>query len=401
MAIDLKSVEVHGVRTRAWSGPPRPASRALALALVLLGALAPALAAKEPAKAADPRVAAAHDLAEALRVAVGSPGMSVAVAVGPDVVWAEGLGEADAENHVPVDPKTRFRVGSLSKLLTVALAARLLEEGKLELDAPIQRYVPSFPVKDAAKPITPRQLAGHLGGIRHYMPQDFMRAPKTYSDLTEALEIFRDDPLIGAPGEKYFYSSYGYNLLGAALEGAGGGEFSSLVGRYVLEPLHLAATTADDPEALLEFRARPYLRLEGGALRNEKAIDSRFKLPSGGFVSTASDVARFATAHADPGYLKKETLELLITSQTTMAGEETGVGFGWRLGKDAAGRRFLHHGGAIEGGRAMLVLYPEEKLAIAVLTNLSRAHFGEADAQKVAAPFLGTPSPAAVPAPPR
>ncbi len=339
-------------------------------------------------RAADPRTETAHREAEALRVAVGSPGLSVAVAIGDEIVWAEGFGEADAENHVPVDPKTRFRVGSLSKLLTAALAARLLEEGKLDLDAPIQRYVPDFPVKDAEKPITPRLLAGHLGGIRHYLPLDFMRPAKTYLNLTGALEIFRDDPLVGPPGTKYNYSSYGYNLLGVALEGAGGAEFLGLVTRYVLEPLHLARTTADDPQALLEDRARPYLKTDGGELRNEKAIDSRFKLPSGGFLSTASDLARFAAAHAAPGFLKAETLDLMFTSQKAAAGEVTGVGLGWRIAKDPAGRRIFHHGGSIEGGRAMLVLYPDQKLAIAVLTNLSRANFAETEVGKVAEAFL-------------
>lgn len=330
-------------------------------------------------------------------MAVGSPGLSVAVAVGGDIIWAEGLGEADAENHVPVDPRTRFRVGSLSKLLTAALAARLVEEGKLDLDAPIQAYVPAFPVKDPERPITPRLLAGHLGGIRHYLPLDFLRPQKTYPNLAEALELFRDDPLIGPPGSKYNYSSYGYNLFGVALESAGGGEFLSLVARYVLDPLHLAATTADNPEALLEHRARPYRRPEDGGLRNEKAIDSRFKLPSGGFVSTATDLARFAAAHLEPGFLKAETLAALFTSQKTTAGEDIGVGLGWRIAKDPAGRRIYHHGGSIEGGRALLVLYPDQKLAIAVLTNLSRASFAEAEVGKVAEAFLAAQVPKAQP----
>ncbi len=357
---------------------------ALAFGLVF----APALEAKPPAsRPADPRIAAAHQEAEALRLAVGSPGLSVAVAIGGEIVWAEGLGEADAENHLPVDPKTRFRIGSLSKLLTAALAARLLEAGKLDLDAPIQLYVPAFPVKDPDRPITPRLLAGHLGGIRHYLPLDFIRPPKTYPNLAEALEMFRDNPLVGPPGTVYNYSSFGYNLLGVALEAAGGGEFGSLVARYVLDPLHLAATTADNPEALIEDRARPYRKADGG-LRNEKPIDSRFKLPSGGFLSTATDLARFAAAHEAPGFLKQETLDILFTSQKKASGEETGVGLGWRIAEDPAGRRIYHHGGSIEGGRAMLVLYPDQNLAIAVLTNLSQARYAEAEVGKIADVFL-------------
>jgi CubicO group peptidase (beta-lactamase class C family) len=264
-----------------------------------------------------------------------------------------------------------------------------VEEGKLDLDAPVERYVPGFPAKDPERPITARLLAGHLSGIRHYAPADSSIPPtKTYANLSEALGIFRDDPLLSRPGDKYNYSSYAYNLLGVELEGAGGGEYLSLVRRYVLTPLRLERTGDDDPYALVEHRARPYEREADGTLRNERAIDSRFKLPSGGFLSTAPDLARFAGAHAKAGFLQKKTLDLLFTGQKTTAGEETGVGIGWRVGLDTAGRRIHHHGGSIEGGRSMLVLYPDQDLAIAILTNLSQARYGTIETQKVAEPFL-------------
>lgn len=327
----------------------------------------------------------ARAYAEELRVQVGSPGLSAAVAVKGTVVWAEGFGLADLEAGVPVSPETRFRVGSVSKLLTVAAAAKLVEAGKLDLDAPVQRYVAAFPEKDG--PITSRQLAGHLAGIRHYAPADFALPLRHYDSLAEGLAIFQKDPLVHLPGTAYLYSSYGYNLLGAVVEGASGKTFNAAVDELVAVPLGLSGTVPDEPAPIVERRARPYRRDAGGQLANERPIDSSYKWPSGGFLSTAGDLVRFGSAHLRDGYLKAETRTLLFTSQSA-AGKETGVGLGWRIGKDGAGRRILHHGGAIEGGRAFLLLYPDQEVAVAILTNLSGARFAEAEAQKLAEPFL-------------
>lgn len=334
----------------------------------------------------------ARAMMEELRTQTGSPGLSAAVAVDGRIVWAEGFGLADAENQVPVSPESRFRLGSISKLITAAAAAKLVESGKLDLDAPVQRYVPSFP--DKGQPITPRQLAGHLAGIRHYAPQDFALPVRRYERLTEGLGIFQNDPLVHAPGSAYLYSSYGYNLLGAVVEGASGKDFAGAVDELVIQPLGLKSMALDYPERIVERRVRFYRREADGSLFNERAIDSSYKWPSAGYLSTAGDLVRFGSAHLRDGYLKPETRSLLFTPQHissgASAGEETGVGIGWRIGKDGAGRRILHHGGAIEGGRAFLLLYPDEKIAVAILANLSGARFAEGEAQKLAELFLET-----------
>ncbi|HWM92738.1 MAG TPA: serine hydrolase domain-containing protein [Thermoanaerobaculia bacterium] len=338
-----------------------------------------------------PAAQRARTMMEELRSQTGSPGLSAAVAVGGKVVWAEGFGLADLENQVPVSPESRFRLGSISKLITVAAVARLAETGKLDLDAPVQRYVPSFPEK--GHPVTPRQLAGHLAGIRHYAPQDFQLPVRRYERLAEGLAIFQNDPLIHPPGT-YLYSSYGYNLLGVVVEGAHGKDFGAAVDELVIQPLELKSTLLDDPARIVERRVRFYRRESdgtlAGSLSNERAIDSSYKWPSAGYLSTAGDLVRFGSAHLRDGYLKPETRSLLFTSQRNSAGEETGVGIGWRIGRDGAGRRFLHHGGAIEGGRAFILIYPEERIVVAILANLSGARFAEAEAQKLAQQFMET-----------
>ncbi len=367
------------------------------LAAAGLHAQVPAV--ETPPAAARPTTRATA-MMEELRVQVGSPGLSAAVAVGGELVWAEGFGLADEEGKVPVRPATRFRVGSLSKLITVAAVVRLVEEGKLDLDAPVQRYVPGFPGfpsfpeqgPEKAQPITPRLLAGHLSGIRHYALPDLALPVRHYDRLADGLEIFQKDPLVHPPGTAYLYSSYGFNLLGVVVEAVQGKDFPAAVEELVLGPLKLNATEVDEPSWVMVGRARFYRRAADGRLFNEKAIDSSYKWPSGGFLSSGPDLVRFGSAHLRDGFLKPETRTLLFTSQHTAdgttEGKPTGVGIGWRIGTDKAGRRIYHHGGAIEGGRAFLLLYPDEGIAVAILANLSGARFAEDEAQKLAELFM-------------
>jgi CubicO group peptidase (beta-lactamase class C family) len=151
-------------------------------------------------------------------------GFSVAVAVNGRVVWTQGYGYADLEQKVPVTPETKFRIGSVSKSLTAAAVARLAQEGKLDVDAPVQRYVPTFPDKGVV--ITTREVGGHLAGIRPYNDGEFETCAH-YANVVDALDIFKNDPLIAPPGTKFSYSSYGFNLISAVVRGAAGESFRS------------------------------------------------------------------------------------------------------------------------------------------------------------------------------
>ena len=148
------------------------------------------------------------------------PGISVAVAMGGELVWSAGYGLADLENFVPAKALTMYRLASVSKPITAVAAMQLSEAGKLDLDQSIRRYVPGFPVKPWT--ITARHLLGHLGGIRHYENGEEINSTRHYPDMLSPLKIFQNDPLVAEPGARFHYSSYGYVLLGAAIEAAAG-----------------------------------------------------------------------------------------------------------------------------------------------------------------------------------
>jgi CubicO group peptidase (beta-lactamase class C family) len=301
---------------------------------------------------------------------LGAPGAQVTVMREGRVVWSEGFGWADVEQEVAVTPLTRFRAGSVSKSLTSAALGLLLQEKRIDLDAPVQRYVPSFPQKPW--PVTVRELAGHTAGVRHYLGDEFA-SQRHYATVTEGLRIFQDDSLLFQPGTKFFYSTYGWNLLSAALEGASGTPFLQLMQTRVFGPAGMRYTVAEHPDSIIPFRARTYTRGDsGGGIVNALYVDNSNKWAGGGFVTTTEDLARFGQALLDGTLLKPETVRLLWTSQRTSDGKETGYGMGWFVDRDAAGRRRVWHSGGSMGSTAYLLLYPDQRLVVALLVNSDR-----------------------------
>ena len=298
------------------------------------------------------------------------PGLQVAVAVGGKLVWSEAFGYADLAREVPVTAETQFRIGSVSKPLTAAAVALLYERGKLDLDAPVQRYVPSFP--DKGYPITTRQLAGHLAGIRHYRGDEFL-LNRHFDTVLEGLAIFQGDLLLSPPGTKFSYSSYGWNLISAVVEGAAGQDFLTYMSRNVLRPLGLTHTAPDRVDSLIPNRTRFYERGADSGFVPAPPVDNSYKWAGGGFLSTAEDLVRFGSALLEPGFLKAATLELLFTSQKTTAGEPTGYGIGWFVATDGRGHRWVSHGGGSVGGTTAFSVDRDSRVVVAITSNLTGA----------------------------
>lgn len=320
--------------------------------------------------------AAARSTIESVRKEGEIPGMSAAVWFVDEIVWSEANGLADFEHQVPVTHETRFRLGRCSKILTASLVARLVQAGKVDLDQDIREHLPSFPEKGS--PITLRQLLGHLAGIRHYTGKDFdFSAPggiidlRPYPSTESALALFRDDPLIASPGAKYAYSTFGYTLIAAVVEAAAKRPFLDLMRDELLDPLGLSRTCADDWRTIVPHRTSYFDKTSDGTIVHAAPVSQAYKWAGGGMLSTADDLARFGAAHLAPGFLSAETLHEMFTRQKTASGQESNVGLGWRIGEDSSGRRIVHHAGSMGGCRAVLVVYPAERLAVAMLSNLS------------------------------
>ena len=309
-----------------------------------------------------------------------APGISVAVAVDGKIVWTEGFGLKDVAAKEPVTSETLFRIGSISKSLTSAGLAILVENRQLDLDAPVQKYVVDFPEKEGV--ITTRLLAGHLAGIRHYRANE-MLLNREFSDVHSALAIFKADPLTATPGTKYFYSTYGWTLISAAMESAEHQEFLSYMDKNVIQPLKMEHTRPDRSDIFDTNCTLFYSTNTQGKFVTAPSVNNSYKWAGGGYLSTSEDLVRFGSALLQPGFLKKESLSLLFTSQKTLDGKSTGYGVGWFIGKDTAGHRIYWHSGSSIGGTGMLLLHPDDKAVVAILGNRSGLTFERKDIEAI------------------
>lgn len=307
------------------------------------------------------------------------PGLSVAVGIGGDIVWAEGFGLADLEKRSPVTPDTLFRIGTASTVLTSAAAGLLLERGRLNLDDEIQTYVPAFPKKQW--PVTLRQLMGHLAGMRNDGGDEGPLYEVHCARPVEALPSFEKQSLLSEPGTQFRYSSYGWILMSAAIEAAAGEPFQTFMRKQVFDPLAMDDTMPDSISEPIPDRATPYFPRFAADTRYGpelmRQIDYSCYAGASAFLSTPSDLVRFGIAMGSGKVLQPATVQMLQTSQRLAAGEETGYGLGWDLetatlaGKEThlAG----HDGDSLGGMLASFMMFPEHGIVVAVTSNTSYA----------------------------
>jgi CubicO group peptidase (beta-lactamase class C family) len=352
--------------------------RLFALPIVLLAFLraAPPLPAQEkslpPEKRARLEDAVSHFMASS-----SVPGVSVAVVLDGAPVWSSGFGMADLENSVPATSQTLYRLASISKSLTAVGALQLFERGKLDLDAEVQKYCPAFPKKDW--PITTRELLGHLSGIRHYNPGGKGDIPedsaKHFASMEESLQVFAGDPLLSKPGTEFHYSTYGFTVVGCVMEKASGQKFFDYLHENVLVPAGMAHTQVDDSFAVVPHRSRWYHKDKTGAVQNAGVLDSSYKIPGGGLISSADDLASFEAAVLAGRLLRPATLDLMWTAQKTADGKSTDYGLGWGVA-EVSGVQIRTHTGAQQGTSTAFILAPERRAGVVVLTNMDGLNAG-------------------------
>ncbi len=319
-----------------------------------------------------------------------APGVSAAVVQDGEAVWSAGFGMADLENSVPATPQTLYRLASISKSITATAAMELWEQGKLDLDAPVQKYCPAFPRKPW--PVTTRELLGHLAGIRYYhVPEtpywesesdpEVGNTRHFENGIEAGLKFFAGDPLVAKPGTHFNYSTQGYTLVGCAIEGASGEKYADYVREHVLIPAGMLQTRPDDQLAIIPLRTRFYSKDKSGALANAELLDSSYKLPGGGWLSSARDMARFEVAILTDRLIKRSTRDIMWTPQLSSDGLGRLVyGLGWQAGT-IQGVRDVGHGGMQQGASTMMLLAPDTRAGVVVLANSDAAGASELASQ--------------------
>ena len=322
-------------------------------------------------------VAQGQQIVRASVIEQNLPGISVAVGVDGDLVWAEGFGWADLEGKAPVGPHTRFKIGTASTVLTSAGVGLLLEKRRLHLDDLIQMHVPEFPEKQW--PVTLRQVMGHLAGVSSDGGDEGPFRTEHCERPIEGLRLFADDPLRFEPGTEYRYSNYGWILVSAAVEAAAQQPFFTFMREQVFTPLGMEDTLPDSATEPIPDRAMTYFPRGGdpkyGTDGGPRRTDYSCYAGGAAFLSTPSDLVRFGMAVNGGTLLQPATVKLLQTSQRLRSGEETGYGLGWDLETIAlAGEEttVAGHDGRWMGGQvATLLTSHRHGLVVAVTSNVA------------------------------
>jgi serine beta-lactamase-like protein LACTB, mitochondrial len=301
-------------------------------------------------------------------------GLAAAVSRGNGEAQTFFLGLADLDRRVPVTADTRFGIASVTKAFTGVALLELAQSGRIDLDAPIQKYVPGFPEKPGGV-VTPRLLAAHLAGIRHWGPErNEALYARHFDDVMDVIALFKDDPLIAVPGAAYNYSSYGYNLLAAAIQSVAGEPYQHFIERTILTPLRLGQTGFDDVRRQAPGMARRYSFYDPKTFAELSdpqlvpAWDYSHNMAGGNMSSSASDLVRFGRALRSPGLLTPGALEML-RHRPVVNGAASPMSFGWFVSEAAEPRRDIHITGSNAGLQASLYVFPDDDLSIAVLAN--------------------------------
>jgi CubicO group peptidase (beta-lactamase class C family) len=286
---------------------------------------------------------------------------AVLVARGDDVLLDKGYGFANLEWSIPDSPKTKFRLGSITKQFTAASILLLEQSGKLNVNDAVKKYMPDAPA--AWDNITIFHLLTHTSGIPNFTSfSDYRKLEPFSTTVAELVARFRDKPLDFQPGEKWSYSNSGYVLLGYLLEKLSGESYARFVEDNIFKPLCMVDSGYDSNSAVIPNRASGYTRGQNGMV-NAGYIDMTIPLSAGALYSTTEDLLRweqglFGGKLLSPASLKK---------MTTPFKNDYGFGLGIH---SVNGHEEIAHGGGIEGFNTALAYYPDDRLTVVVLGNV-------------------------------
>jgi serine beta-lactamase-like protein LACTB len=338
--------------------------------VVLLLVAVPAFA-QPPAERYAPAVEQLKALVEREAKDKNLPAMAVALVDDQTVVWSHAVGTQDAAGKVPAGTKTVFRVGSVSKLFTDVAVMRLVEQGQLDLDAPVSKYLPSFQPKNPHNKteVTLRHLMAHRSGLIRESPVGNYFDP-TEPTLAKTVESVNGIDLVYPPGERIKYSNAAIAVVGMVLEKTQGVKFETYLTKAVLDPLRMADSSFEQTDAVKKNLAHAVM----WSYHGREFPAPTFQLgtsPAGSMYSTVGDLSKFmsclfADGKAKDGQLlKKETIAEMFKLQFAKADEKNGFGLGFVVG-ELDGKKRIGHGGAIYGFSTELGMLPDSKLGVIV-----------------------------------
>lgn len=311
------------------------------------------------------------------------PGAAIAVIKNGKIVKAEGYGLANVELNVPATKETVFEIGSVSKQITAAAIMLLVEEGKVDLDEKISKYLSASP--ETWKNVTVRNLLTHTSGVKSYtgIASGFELTKRLKRD--GFVKAIGAHPLEFEPGERYNYSNSGYNLLGFIIESVSGESYWDFLQKRIFKPLGMNRTANRDPQFIVPNRADGYEWENGKLVGRDYDLTDVFS--AGAIVSTVTDLAKWDAALRGETLLKKESKEKIWTPVRFNSGKSYPYGLGWNV-TEFRGHKLLSHGGQTAGFAANISRYADDNFTVIVLTNLGDQGLGTAIARGIAKIYL-------------
>ncbi|NMO23040.1 beta-lactamase family protein [Pyxidicoccus fallax] len=290
--------------------------------------------------------------------------LSVGVTRG-DQRWVCAYGQRDVARRLPATPRTTYRMASITKSFTAVAVLQLAEQGKLDLDADISTLVPAYPHKQW--PVTVRDLLGHLSGVPTY---DGLASSNNVKPMTtaEAIAVFAEKPLAFEPRTRYLYTTWGFNLLGAAVEAASGQSYRDYLREHVFEPAGMEHADLDIIATRDEHQAAGY-RVADGTLKPSRFLDVTSRFGGGGTRATVGDMLAFGRAVVDHSLVSRETMGRMQASMATSDGRLTDYGMGFAT-YPLRGHYLVAHAGGQPETTTLLVMFPAEDTVIALATNV-------------------------------
>lgn len=300
-------------------------------------------------------------------------GLNAGIAVADEIIWLGADGYCSEDQQTPCDVDTRQRIASISKTFTAVAALQLYEKGLLDLDLPIIHYLPDYSAF-AAQKITARQLLHHTSGIGGYLSSKEAETTQEYPTLAEAITVFQDRALLFEPGTQYYYTTYGYVLLGRVIEIACGQSFNHYIQENIFDKAGMEHSGVEVFDQVYPNKSAFFYRTQKGKIKVSKANNLSNRVPGGGIYSNTTDMLKFGQALLNGTLLSTSSLALMQTYPDVDRGKNNPYGMGLFLyGDNPTVGPVIGHSGEQTGAAGQLMLLPEKNAVIVVLSNTAHA----------------------------
>lgn len=295
------------------------------------------------------------------------PAVSVLITQNFVPVYSKIKGSYDIENYLVATDSTKFRIGSVTKQFTAIAILKLMEQGKLKLNVPIQNYLPNFPIKE--HPITIEHLLTHTSGLAEITEMDIFHSQlmKNGCDPDSLVNYFKDLPLSFTPGSKFRYNNSGYHLLGLIINKVSGVSYNEFISENLLQVAEMKNTMADNFSSIIYNRSNGYEE-SNGQIANATYVDMSIPFSAGNLLSTTNDLNKWYKALYDHKIVTEKTLNIAHTQFQLNDGSYTNYGYGWFV-DSLQGEKLISHEGGINGFLSSVWYVPSQKTLTVILSN--------------------------------